>query len=512
MKATPTRSATKTSSFYDCYYCKSELSESEKDFYPCQCAFQACVNCYKDVLKNKKLCPVCKSSLKFDRIEKLVLAKKDDYKKPDSDFKSQKNPPKKTTVTTVVTTVPGKSTTVTTTGKSNTQPIEENNRFNLKKMSFSELSRLRVIQKNLVYVIGLAPQLATDDTLKKFEYFGQYGTVTKVVVNKQNAYNPGGPNGPSYSAYLTFSNDIEASIAILAVDQYSFFDRMIRASYGTTKYCTFFLRDQPCPNSECLYLHTTGKDQDCFVKDEIVSNKNIFYDQQQLAFEHLTRYQKDANRVIKESIAQLQKKKAQFPTALTVQSRLAKYIEEIEREKENKLQKPLSRAHSERAEEHSVSSTKDEQNLRDIPDIKPLEKNHSYPATTSKVGDYHQKTEGGTSNRSSDSNLSTADNSLKKDVEHRESEEKGNRFHEAEAEKYEEEKEILKEVHDTYYDRSPTKGQTETLSKSMSFEEIDNMIAESLLENKNGATQSRFAFAIDEENITAGQEFPGFSN
>ena len=51
--------------------------------------------------------------------------------------------------------------------------------------------------------------------LEKSDYFGQYGKITKVVVNKSNAYNPSGPNGPSYSAYLTFSNDIDASIAIL---------------------------------------------------------------------------------------------------------------------------------------------------------------------------------------------------------------------------------------------------------------------------------------------------------
>jgi len=72
-------------------------------------------------------------------------------------------------------------------------------------------------------------------TLGSFEYFGQYGKITKIIVNKNNAYNPTSINGPSYSAYLTFSNDIEASIAILAVDQFEIYDRTIRASYGTTK-------------------------------------------------------------------------------------------------------------------------------------------------------------------------------------------------------------------------------------------------------------------------------------
>lgn len=37
----------------------------------------------------------------------------------------------------------------------------------------------------------------------------------KTVVNKGNAYNAGGANGPSYSAYITYSNDVETAVAIL---------------------------------------------------------------------------------------------------------------------------------------------------------------------------------------------------------------------------------------------------------------------------------------------------------
>jgi CCR4-NOT transcription complex subunit 4 len=60
-----------------------------------------------------------------------------------------------------------------------------------------------VIQKTLVYVIGLAPEIAHEDTLKKPEYFGQYGDLLKVVINTNNVYNAT-RGGPSYSAYLTY--------------------------------------------------------------------------------------------------------------------------------------------------------------------------------------------------------------------------------------------------------------------------------------------------------------------
>lgn len=51
--------------------------------------------------------------------------------------------------------------------------------------------------------------------LERTDYFGQYGKVNKVVVNKGNAYNSASPNGPSFSAYITFAKEIDAAVAIL---------------------------------------------------------------------------------------------------------------------------------------------------------------------------------------------------------------------------------------------------------------------------------------------------------
>lgn len=34
----------------------------------------------------------------------------------------------------------------------------------------------------------------------------------------------------------------------------------MRASFGTTKYCNFFLKNTECPNKECLYLHSLAND------------------------------------------------------------------------------------------------------------------------------------------------------------------------------------------------------------------------------------------------------------
>ena len=98
--------------------------------------------------------------------------------------------------------------------------------------------------------------------LLKQEYFGQYGAIAKVVVNKNRAYNPEGPNGPSYSAYISYNSVQEASLAILSVDNVQVEEHVLRASFGTTKYCTFFLKNCDCPNKDCLYLHRMAEDED----------------------------------------------------------------------------------------------------------------------------------------------------------------------------------------------------------------------------------------------------------
>ena len=46
----------------------------------------------------------------------------------------------------------------------------------------------RVVQRNLVFVVGLSPRLADVDVLKKHEYFGKFGKMHKVVINPNTSY------------------------------------------------------------------------------------------------------------------------------------------------------------------------------------------------------------------------------------------------------------------------------------------------------------------------------------
>lgn len=76
------------------------------------------------------------------------------------------------------------------------------------------LAAMRVIRRNLVYAVGMPPAVATEENLRKPEYFGQYGKISKIVINRN--HNPGGdPRRASASAYVTFAHKVSDSIACL---------------------------------------------------------------------------------------------------------------------------------------------------------------------------------------------------------------------------------------------------------------------------------------------------------
>lgn len=74
---------------------------------------------------------------------------------------------------------------------------------------------MRIIQKNLVYIIGLAPSITEENTIRSQQLFGQYGVIKKVILN----------NSPqliekvhSCCAYVTYSKPQEALDCIMATD------------------------------------------------------------------------------------------------------------------------------------------------------------------------------------------------------------------------------------------------------------------------------------------------------
>lgn len=48
----------------------------------------------------------------------------------------------------------------------------------------------------------------------------------------------------------------------------------LQASLGTTKYCSYFLKNMQCPKPDCMYLHELGDEAASFTKEEMQVNNN----------------------------------------------------------------------------------------------------------------------------------------------------------------------------------------------------------------------------------------------
>ena len=110
-------------------------------------------------------------------------------------------------------------------------------------------------------------------TLKRREYFGQYGKVLKIVVNRKIGESSG--RGDSACAYVTYANPDHARIAILCTDGFNFRRRPIKSMFGTTKYCHQFLAGRGCNNPDCMYLHSIAEGENSFTKDQMQSGRTF---------------------------------------------------------------------------------------------------------------------------------------------------------------------------------------------------------------------------------------------
>ncbi|KAH9700890.1 RNA binding (RRM/RBD/RNP motifs) family protein [Citrus sinensis] len=226
-----------------CPLCAEEMDLTDQQLKPCKCGYEICVWCWHHIMdmaekeETEGRCPACRSPYDKEKIvgmaakcERLVAEISMERK-----MKSQK------------------SKTKSSEGKK------------------QQLSSVRVIQRNLVYIVGLPLNLGDEDLLQRREYFGQYGKVLKVSMSRTAAgVIQQFPNN-TCSVYITYSKEEEAVRCIQSVHGFVLEGKSLKACFGTTKYCHAWLRNVPCTNPDCLYLHEVGSQEDSFTKDEIIS-------------------------------------------------------------------------------------------------------------------------------------------------------------------------------------------------------------------------------------------------
>jgi CCR4-NOT transcription complex subunit 4 len=134
-----------------------------------------------------------------------------------------------------------------------------------------------VVQRNLVYVVGLNPSIQEKEilnTLRGDDYFGQYGKILKIVVSKSKTGDIA-QNSQGLGVYVTFARKEDAQRCIAAVNGSQNGDRVLRAQLGTTKYCSAFLRGEVCTNKQCMFLHEDGDNDDSYSRQDLSSLNSV---------------------------------------------------------------------------------------------------------------------------------------------------------------------------------------------------------------------------------------------
>ncbi|KAG9102786.1 transcriptional repressor general negative regulator of transcription subunit 4 [Ceratobasidium sp. 370] len=230
----------------ECPLCLEEMDLSDLHFKPCPCGYQICNFCWHHIKENLNgRCPACRR----------------EYTEQPAEFKSVTAEEQK---------------------RLNAQKRKrDKERKELEALNRRHFANVRIVQRNLVYVTGLGSRFAKEElipSLRSSEYFGQYGKVSKILLVKRAATLN---RAADVGVYITYHRREEAARAIGAVDgspSPGGGGEIMRASYGTTKYCMNFLRGVQCTNHSCLDLHEWGDERDCFTKEDLATLKHAMKD------------------------------------------------------------------------------------------------------------------------------------------------------------------------------------------------------------------------------------------
>lgn len=171
--------------------CVEDLDLSDKNFRPCPCGYQVCQFCYHNIKNNVNgLCPACRRPYDDSSIEYKAISAEEQR----ADISNQARK------------------------KALARKKESEQKHTETASSTKALAGRRVVQKNLVYVVGLSQQTNQEDFLKTLrgpQYFGQYGKIVKIVVSRAKL---GSADEKAVAIYVTFDKREDAARCIAAVN------------------------------------------------------------------------------------------------------------------------------------------------------------------------------------------------------------------------------------------------------------------------------------------------------
>lgn len=206
-----------------CPLCCEEMDVSDRQFYPCKCGYQVCMWCWHRIKEQETgLCPACRTPYgdnphQFSAVDVEEVLKANKEKEEAAKRERQRRSQS------ALGTGTGDGPEGSGGGVGSSQGgVGENAEAVLTRLSNNrstgrmdlphdrqQLLGMRVIRRNLVYAVGLPPSIANEDLLRRPEYFGQYGKISKIVLNRGT---PAQGRPATASAYVTFVHKVSFSL------------------------------------------------------------------------------------------------------------------------------------------------------------------------------------------------------------------------------------------------------------------------------------------------------------
>ena len=156
------------------------------------------------------------------------------------------------------------------------------NGYKLPKQNIgNNIPNLRILETDLIYIVGIPYENSDLDILKSENNIGHYGKISEYHMVKS----PIGITNTS-AQFQRFDTRLEATFAILGFSIFMNRNTGIKAFYGTNKYCSYYSSKKTCPNKKCLFLHRNVNEGHYFYKDERTENEYHY----KLAFSILLHY------------------------------------------------------------------------------------------------------------------------------------------------------------------------------------------------------------------------------
>lgn len=249
-----------------CPLCLEELDATDRAVKACQCGYQVCLWCLHTIREQlNQRCPACRTPYEEQNF-KIGDVNPEEAAKEVKERRTAKKERER---------------------REKLKEIERERERALllsQQKAKSNLQHVRILQRNLVYIIGLSLSLAREEVIRRNDMFGKFGRMLRVLVNRSHPFHADAPGGPSISAYVQYQRDIDAGSAVRAMNNAVLDGREIRCAIATSKYCEAFVASVQncdvataafyhCGNANCLYYHTTAQADNILTREEVLARQ-----------------------------------------------------------------------------------------------------------------------------------------------------------------------------------------------------------------------------------------------